>query len=128
MLLQVTVNLLVELDKLTQLLESPIFTQLRLQLLEPQRYAYLIKALYGLLMLMPQVNDDAHDDSFPKPSLHQQRLIDVPLKTPAYHTLKERLSCVPTIFHALDRLERFVAPVFIVILVMSSSTHALIVA
>ena len=51
---QVTVNFLVELDKLTQLLESPIFTHLRLQLLEPQRYAYLVKALYGLLMLLPQ--------------------------------------------------------------------------
>ena len=53
-LAQVTVGFLVELDKLTQLLESPIFTHLRLQLLEPQRHAYLIKALYGLLMLLPQ--------------------------------------------------------------------------
>jgi vacuole morphology and inheritance protein 14 len=53
--LQVTVGFLVELDKLTQLLESPIFTYLRLQLLEPQRYAYLVKALYGVLMLLPQV-------------------------------------------------------------------------
>ena len=52
---QVTVHFLVELDKLTQLLESPIFTHLRLQLLEPQRYAFLVKALYGLLMLLPQV-------------------------------------------------------------------------
>lgn len=79
---QVTVNFLVELDKLIQLLESPIFTQLRLQLLEPQRHAHLIKALYGLLMLLPQ--------------------------TTAYHTLKERLSCVPTIFHSLQKLEKYV--------------------
>jgi vacuole morphology and inheritance protein 14 len=46
---------LTEVDKLIQLLESPIFTYLRLQLLEPQRYAHLVKALYGLLMILPQV-------------------------------------------------------------------------
>jgi vacuole morphology and inheritance protein 14 len=43
-----------EMDKLVQLLESPIFMSLRLQLLEPQRHPYLFKALYGLLMLLPQ--------------------------------------------------------------------------
>ena len=37
-----------------QLIESPIFIHLRLQLLEPSRYPFLIKALYGLLMLLPQ--------------------------------------------------------------------------
>ena len=47
--LEVTVSFLVEVDKLIQLLESPIFTFLRLQLLEPQRHAYLVKALYGQL-------------------------------------------------------------------------------
>lgn len=29
-------------------------TDLRLQLLEPDRYPYLFKCLYGLLMLLPQ--------------------------------------------------------------------------
>lgn len=77
--LEVTVALLVELDKLIQLLESPIFTSLRLQLLEPQRYAYLIKCLYGILMLMPQSS--------------------------AYNTLRARLDCVPTIIHSLQELE-----------------------
>ncbi len=48
-------SFLTEVDKLIQLLESPIFTYLRLQLLEPQRYAHLVKALYGLLMILPQV-------------------------------------------------------------------------
>lgn len=38
-----------------QLLESPIFIPLRLQLLEPHRYPFLLKALYGVLMLLPQV-------------------------------------------------------------------------
>jgi len=52
--LEVTVNFLVEIDKLVQLLESPIFTTLRLQLLEPENYPFLFKALYGLLMLLPQ--------------------------------------------------------------------------
>lgn len=50
----VTVSLLVQIDKLVQLLESPVFTQLRLQLLEPEKYPYLYKVLYGILMLLPQ--------------------------------------------------------------------------
>lgn len=65
-----TVNLLIQIDKLVQLLESPVFTckvnrmsavsvvltilDLRLQLLEPERHPYLYKCLYGLLMLLPQ--------------------------------------------------------------------------
>ncbi|CAG8589814.1 12652_t:CDS:10 [Acaulospora morrowiae] len=52
--LDVTVNLLIQIDKLVQLLESPVFTYLRLQLLEPDKYPYLFKCLYGLLMLLPQ--------------------------------------------------------------------------
>lgn len=68
-----TVNMLIQIDKLVQLLESPVFTckfprhtlnhltptnphppDLRLQLLEPERYPYLYKCLYGVLMLLPQ--------------------------------------------------------------------------
>lgn len=52
--LEITVALLIQIDKLVQLLESPIFTALRLQLLEPERYPYLFKCLYGVLMLLPQ--------------------------------------------------------------------------
>nr|CAG8435610.1 13585_t:CDS:2 [Entrophospora candida]CAG8472970.1 6748_t:CDS:2 [Entrophospora candida] len=52
--LDITVNLLIQIDKLVQLLESPVFTYLRLQLLEPEKYPYLFKCLYGLLMLLPQ--------------------------------------------------------------------------
>ena len=62
-----------QIDKLVQLIESPVFTctrlnllsmihhelikvllALRLQLLEPERNPYLFKCLYGLLMLLPQ--------------------------------------------------------------------------
>lgn len=57
--LEITVNFLVEIDKLVQLIESPIFTGLRMQLLEPQKYPSLYKCLYGLLMLLPQ--SDAFD-------------------------------------------------------------------
>jgi vacuole morphology and inheritance protein 14 len=62
--------MLIQIDKLVQLLESPVFTcrmrtsliinpanmtiDLRLQLLEPERYPHLYKCLYGLLMLLPQ--------------------------------------------------------------------------
>ncbi|SPO01317.1 probable enzyme activator VAC14 [Cephalotrichum gorgonifer] len=76
--LDMTVNMLIQVDKLVQLIESPVFTcssnptappyilecaqltstslhkDLRLQLLEPERYPYLYKCLYGLLMLLPQ--------------------------------------------------------------------------
>ncbi|GFZ15837.1 ARM repeat superfamily protein [Actinidia rufa] len=50
----INVKFLVQLDKLIRLLETPIFAYLRLQLLEPGRYMWLLKALYGLLMLLPQ--------------------------------------------------------------------------
>ncbi|GBG76755.1 hypothetical protein CBR_g22971 [Chara braunii] len=50
----IDVNLLVQLDKLVQLLETPIFAYLRLQLLDPSRNASLMKTLYGILMLLPQ--------------------------------------------------------------------------
>jgi len=53
--LEMTIDVLIQIDKLVQLIESPVFfTYLRLQLLEPERYPYLYKCLYGLLMLLPQ--------------------------------------------------------------------------
>jgi len=52
--LEITVNFLIQVDKLVQLLESPVFTYLRLQLLEPEKYPALFKCLYGLLMFLPQ--------------------------------------------------------------------------
>ncbi|KAJ1982455.1 hypothetical protein H4R34_001714 [Dimargaris verticillata] len=52
--MEMTVALLIQVDKLVQLIESPVFTYLRLQLLEPDRYPYLYKCLYGVLMLLPQ--------------------------------------------------------------------------
>ncbi|KAG7660958.1 uncharacterized protein J8A68_005478 [[Candida] subhashii] len=51
---EVTFQLLTQLDILIQLLESPIFLKLRLQLLEPEKHPYLYKTLYGLLMVLPQ--------------------------------------------------------------------------
>ncbi|KAK8858670.1 hypothetical protein IAR55_002899 [Kwoniella newhampshirensis] len=52
--LDLTVQLLVQIDKLVMLIESPVFTNLRLQLLEPEKYPFLPKCLYGLLMILPQ--------------------------------------------------------------------------
>jgi vacuole morphology and inheritance protein 14 len=51
---EVTVSLLVELDKLVQLIESPVFVELRLGLLEPAKNAGLYHALYAILMVLPQ--------------------------------------------------------------------------
>jgi vacuole morphology and inheritance protein 14 len=50
----IDMRFLFQLDKLVKLLEMPIFTHLRLQLLEPRQYPWLLKTLYGLLMLFPQ--------------------------------------------------------------------------
>jgi len=54
--LDVTVGFLMQIDKLVQLLESPIFVHLRLQLLDVDTtyHAPLLKSCYGLLMLLPQ--------------------------------------------------------------------------
>jgi len=49
---EVTVEMLTELDRLVQLLESPIFTFLRMELLDGDQE--LMNAMYGLLMLLPQ--------------------------------------------------------------------------
>ncbi|MQM01209.1 hypothetical protein Taro_033960, partial [Colocasia esculenta] len=50
----INVKFLVQLDKLIRLLETPIFAYLRLQLLEPRKYTWLLKCLNGLLLLLPQ--------------------------------------------------------------------------
>jgi vacuole morphology and inheritance protein 14 len=54
--IEITVGFLMQIDKLVQLLESPIFIQMRLQLLEvsSKYHGDLLKSLYGLLMLLPQ--------------------------------------------------------------------------
>lgn len=67
--LEVNVDFLIQIDKLVQLIESPIFTSLRLQLLDTQHNYFLLKSLYGLLMLLPQSD--------------------------AFTTLRNRLDCVP---------------------------------
>lgn len=89
--MDITVDLLIEVDKLIQLLESPIFIcnyiqikiyclsifmlhvnvslDLRMELLKEPVNQYLIQALYGLLMIMPQSD--------------------------AFHILRHRLKCVP---------------------------------
>ena len=53
---EIDVSFLMQIDKLVQLLESPIFVHLRLQLLETHapNHKDLLKSLYGLLMLLPQ--------------------------------------------------------------------------
>ena len=42
------------LGKFVQLFESEIFDYMRIRLLEPVNNIYLIRALYGILMLLPQ--------------------------------------------------------------------------
>ncbi|XP_065199328.1 protein VAC14 homolog [Sycon ciliatum] len=68
--LDVTVNLLTEIDRLVQMIESPIFTHVRLHLLEPHRCRHLVTTLYGILLLLPQ--------------------------TSAFQKLHQRLQCIPT--------------------------------
>ena len=52
--LEMTVGALMQIDTLIQLIESPVFIALRLHLLEPRSHPLLVKAMYGLLMLLPQ--------------------------------------------------------------------------
>ena len=46
--------MLVQLDRLVHLLETPAFTFLRLQLLRPQQHPFLLRCMYAILMLLPQ--------------------------------------------------------------------------
>lgn len=84
--LEVTVDFLMEVDKLVQLIESPIFTYLRLQLLDVENNPHLIKALYGLLMLLPQ--------------------------SQAFQLLSHRLQCVPNpeLMRTVDECADFKQP------------------
>ncbi|KAF9439117.1 hypothetical protein BGZ76_011355 [Entomortierella beljakovae] len=58
---EMTVNFLIQVDRLVQLIESPVFTGLRLQLLEPERYPNLYKCLLtsvssmGFIHLIPKL-------------------------------------------------------------------------
>jgi len=55
--IDITVGFLMQIDKLVQLLESPVFIHLRLQLalgVDEPHHTALLKSLYGLLMLLPQ--------------------------------------------------------------------------
>ncbi|KAL9897553.1 protein VAC14 homolog [Glossina fuscipes fuscipes] len=70
---EITLELLSEIDKLVQLIETPIFASLRLTLVSKANNCadaqYLAHALFGILMLLPQ--------------------------TDAFRMLKNRLQCVP---------------------------------
>ncbi|KAF3320141.1 protein VAC14 isoform X1 [Carex littledalei] len=82
----IDIRFLVHLDKLVRLLETPIFSYLRLQLLEPEKHTWLVKCLYGLLMLLPQTPDlysKTSDEGF----ISKQRL--------AFKILRTRLKTVP---------------------------------
>lgn len=72
----ITVGVLMQVDKLVQLLESPVFVTTRMHLTQPARvdHASLLRALYGLLMVLPQGT--------------------------AYHTLRDRLSAVAALTSA----------------------------
>ncbi|XP_076248910.1 protein VAC14 homolog [Calliopsis andreniformis] len=76
--IEVTVEFLIEIDKLVQLIESPIFTYLRLQLLEREQNDALVYALYGLLMILPQ--------------------------SEAYATLQRRLAAIPPTTKAIPKI------------------------
>lgn len=78
--IQITVSYLIQLDKLVQLLESPIFSSLRLNLLDPEKHSQLYKALYGILMLLPQSS--------------------------AFETLRNRLECVNVATLILPKAKR----------------------
>mmetsp|Transcript_13560 Transcript_13560/g.25089 ORF Transcript_13560/g.25089 Transcript_13560/m.25089 type:complete len:804 (+) Transcript_13560:2090-4501(+) len=75
--ISVTVGFLMEIDKLVQLLESPSFLSLRLELIDSSSTfrPALLKTLYGLLMILPQSG--------------------------AYNTLWNRLNAASSLHHAI---------------------------
>ena len=44
----------IQLSKIVQLIESSLFNNIRIRLLEPMKNIYLVKTLYGILMLLPE--------------------------------------------------------------------------
>lgn len=44
----------IELAQLVQLLESNVFMHIRISLLEPKKNMFLVKSLFGLLLMLPQ--------------------------------------------------------------------------
>ncbi|KAJ5066940.1 tax1 binding protein-related [Anaeramoeba ignava] len=52
--LPVDLSLLLELDKLVQLLETPVFAMLRVHLLEAEKYQSLVRCLYSIFVQIPQ--------------------------------------------------------------------------
>ncbi|WOL11614.1 hypothetical protein Cni_G20378 [Canna indica] len=77
----INAKFLVQLDKLIRLLETPIFAYIRLQLLEPGKHTWLLKTLYGLLMLLPQ-------------------------QSAAFKILRTRLKTVPSYTFGVEQLKR----------------------
>ncbi|XP_055551770.1 protein VAC14 homolog [Wyeomyia smithii] len=81
--MEITVDFLVEIDKLVQLIESPIFASLRLALVSHANdnvdAQHLSRALYGILMLIPQ--------------------------TEAFNLLRNRLQCVPNYWGQPARID-----------------------
>lgn len=55
---ELTLAMLLQADKLVQMLESPVFVHVRLQLLNAGSPSLvpLLQSLYGLLMILPQSN------------------------------------------------------------------------
>lgn len=51
---EVTTTTLVQLDRLAQLFESPVFAFVRTGLLKPRRNAALLRTLFGIQMILPQ--------------------------------------------------------------------------
>jgi vacuole morphology and inheritance protein 14 len=111
--LEITVGFLMQIDKLIHLIESPIFVHTRLQLLDAEApyHTYLLKSLYGLLMLLPQsdafhaLNDrltsicNLRDNLGIRPSI---------TASPATGVIKnEESSIYESGLHALDLLDRF---------------------
>lgn len=111
--LEVTVGFLMQIDKLIHLIESPIFVHTRLQLLDAEApyHTYLLKSLYGLLMLLPQ-SDAFHalNDRLTSVCNLRDNLGIRPNITasPSMGVIKnEESSIYESGLHALDLLDRF---------------------
>ena len=94
----ITVDIISQLARLVQLLESPIFTHLRMQVLEHAKHPYLLRALYGLLMMLPQSRAYTTLDN---------RLRAVAMMQQVHYTSEEEAKCLEKYPDYPGLVERF---------------------
>jgi vacuole morphology and inheritance protein 14 len=92
---EISPQALVQIDRLVQLLESPVFSFLRIALLHPIQNAALVKTLFGLQMVLPQASPQykaLHARLKSVPSVAQLDLVVASMNNSSSNTLACNIS------------------------------------